>query len=486
MLSELQKHIQSESLLPSGALVLIAVSGGADSIFLMHVLHRLQSRLDLRLHVVHLNHGLRGAESDADADFVVAQATALGLAVSVSRSNVRLRAKRSGMSLEMAGRDARYAFFVRVARRLRREQSLTNEQLAVVTAHTINDQAETLLLKLGRGAGRAGLSGIAPRRNHKGVAIVRPLLKVTRERLERWLVRQGVVWREDPSNQDDDFLRNRVRHEVLPLLANRLNPQIVGTLARTATILSGEETWMNTLAEAMLRKVGRAQGGLCVSDMRTLPSPARLRVLRLWLSREGFPVEMADFALFERLDALLSRRASGSTCIDLSQGWRAERRYSVLVLLRPGAREKVIQRARYRLARHGSTDLPMLGLRAEVLVGQQIRRDATRQPGKMPARASFSAERIGRASLYLRHWKNGDRMRPLKSRGSQKLQDIFVNLKVPKSQRGTVPVLECRGEIIWIPGFRIAEGWQVRSTDALPVEVRLRRPGKVAETTISP
>lgn len=485
MLSELQKHIQSESLLPSGALVLIAVSGGADSIFLMHVLHRLQSRLGLRLHVVHLNHGLRGSESDADAEFVVAQASALGLAVSVSRSNVRLRAKRSGVSLEMAGRDARYAFFVRVARQLRREQSLTGEQVAVVTAHTINDQAETLLLKLGRGAGRAGLSGIAPRRIHKGVAIVRPLLRVTRERLERWLVRQGVVWHEDSSNQDDDFLRNRVRHEVLPLLADRLNPQIVGTLARTATILSEEETWMNTLAETMLQEVGRVQGGLCVSDLCTLPSPARLRVLRLWLGREGFPVEVADFALCERLEALLLRRASGSTCVDLSQGWRAERSYESLVLHAPGVREKIVQRARYRLARHGSTDLPMLGLRAEVLVGRQIRRDATRQPGKMPARASFSAERIGRASLYLRHWKEGDRMRPLGSRGSQKLQDIFVNLKVPKARRGAVPVLECRGEIIWIPGFRIAEGWQVPSADTPPVEVRLCRIGKAVESSTS-
>ena len=475
MLRELEKYISAQQLLPAGTHALLAVSGGADSIFLLHALSRLRSKLKLQLHVGHLNHGLRGTHSAADATFVSEQSQQLGVPISVARANIRQRAQRQGVSLEMAGRDARYAFLVRAARRLAREQGVPLAQVTIITAHTLNDQAETLLLKLCRGAGTTGLSGIAPLSQRDGIALARPLLAMSRDRIEVWLRRHGLAWHEDPSNQDDAFLRNRVRHEVLPLLEDRLNPQVRRTLARTAGVLAADDAWMNEMAITVLAAALTQDGALALDMLRHQTLAARCRVLRLWLGRAGFPVENADSALASRVDGLITKQA-GIGRVDLSGGWFVARRYGQLVLLAPGGGPSAApDRTRYRLLRNADTKIDSFGLRVRVSNGLRIQRDATQRPGKMPACATFSAGKIGRAALYIRYGRAGDRMCPLGSPGTQKLQDIFVNLKVPQIERSHIPVIECRGEIVWIPGFRIAEGWQVRTTGERMVEILLKK-----------
>ncbi len=469
MLAALQKHILSQKLLSPGSHVLLAVSGGADSVFMMHVFDRMRKRLGLTLHVAHLNHGLR-PEARRDATFVATEASALGIPGVNGRSNVKAHATREGISLEMAGRDARYAFFKRTARRIAREQNIAPERVVVVTAHTMNDQAETLLLRMARGASGAGLCGIAERRTHDGLTVVRPLLELPRDRIEAWLKRQGIAWREDASNRDDVFQRNRVRHEVLPVLKDRLNPQVVPALARTASLLREDEDWMEAMAKAILVSVVNADDRLDAASLSVHPAPARRRVLKLWLLIGLFPLDGADRALFARLDRLVCG-SKGSQVVDLNAGWRVERQYDALVLRAPDSPLPDLAAGRVRLKRNAMTVIPLLALKVRIRATVGIARDATRRPGTLPATATLSAARVGRAALYVRTPRPGDRMRPLGMKGSQKLQDIFVNLKVPRADRARIPVLECRGEIVWVPGFRISEGWQARSKSAGTIEV---------------
>lgn len=471
MLAELQKHILSQKLISPGSHVLLAVSGGADSVFLMHAFHRLRKRLGVSLHVAHLDHGLR-SESGRDATFVSSAARGLALPVFCGRAKVRARATQQHISLEMAGRDARYAFFLRTARRIAREQNVSLDRIVVVTAHTMNDQAETLLLRLARGTSASGLCGIAPYRSHEGVTLVRPLLEVSRDRIETWLNRHHISWRDDASNRDDVFQRNRVRNDVLPVLKDRLNPQVIPALARTAALMREDEDWMEAMAKAIFDCVARGDGRLDAAALCMHPAPARRRVLKQWLLGGAFPLEGADRSLFSRLDALVSR-SKGSQAVDLHAGWTAERHYDELVLMAPRSAEPDAPACRVRLKLDALTNVPSLGVTVRVRKSSGIVRDATRRPGVWPATATISAARVGRAGLYLRTPQPGDRMRPLGIKGSQKLQDIFVNLKLPRAERARIPLIECRGEIVWVPGFRISEGWQVGSNSEATIELVL-------------
>ena len=216
-------------------------------------------------------------------------------------------------------------------------------------------------------------------------------------------------------------------------------------------------------------------GALLLDTLCKHAQAARRRVLRMWLGANAFPVESSDAAMAFRLDALMTQKA-GSGCVDLSGGWSVQRRYGLLHLIAQGQAQTVeLDTTRYRLARSAETILKSMGLSARVSKGQSLQRDATQRPGQLPACATLSALKVGRASLYLRYGRPGDRMRPFGTRGSQKLQDIFVNLKVPQGERSSVPVLECRGEIVWIPGFRIAEGWQVSAPAEGMLEIQLER-----------
>ena len=367
--------------------MLVAVSGGADSVALLVGLQRVAPGLGIQLRVAHLHHGLRGAEADADARFVRALAKRLKILCVTGRADVRALARKEKISIEMAARAARYAFLADAARRWGRRGGAA----AIATAHTMNDQAETVLLRLARGAGLRGLAGIPPERLEGEVRVVRPLLGVRRAAIEVFLKEAGQAWREDSSNDDRAMLRNRVRHEVLPLLAARLNPRIVETLARTAEILRGENE----------SRVGASLATPAGADKRR-------------------PYKM------------------GSITVRVP----------------------------------GETRVPELGVGVETCEGRKVIRERGKAVGALPARASIAWARLGRRKLVVRSWRAGDRMAPLGMAGSKKLQDVFVDAKVPAARRGRVPVFACGGEIVWIPGYRVARGWEIRGGERI-LEIRV-------------
>lgn len=434
MLTCVQANLLRHAMASRGDLVLVAVSGGADSVALLHVLQHLRLRLGLRLAVAHLHHGIRGAAADADAAFVRRLARQLGLPFVEEHRDVPQQAQAAGLSLEMAARAARYAFFARMAHQL--------GAAAVAVAHTADDQAETILLRLARGAGPQGLGGMEPVSRRAGLKIIRPLLSIRRAEIVAFLKMHRLRWREDASNRDPHFLRNRVRHEILPLLAKRLNPQIHAALLRLAAVLREENAWLDEHAIAALKKcAGPTRPTLSAKKLAALPLPLRRRALRLWLMRPRLAAERLDF---EAVDSALNllETIRGTKTVELGDGWRVVRRYDQLAV-----------------ENSPPADMPTWQLLIQPYRG--IVKEQPTQPGHLPARATLSAAAVGDSPLYVRTWRPGDRIAPLGMAGTKKLQDIFTDAKVPRGQRRHIPVVTCRAAIVWLPGYRIARGWEV-------------------------
>ncbi len=527
---EVEAAIRRHDLLRPGQHVLVGVSGGADSIALLAALHELAPAWKLRLTAAHLNHGIRGKAADADARFVKAFARRLGVGYIEGRANTPRLARRQGASLEMAGRDARYAFFTRAARRRRCD--------AVATAHTADDQAETVLMQLARGAGAQGLAGIPVAGRRDGLPVVRPLRDLSRANILRYLRERGLTWREDATNADRVHLRNRVRHEVLPFLEQALNPRVRRALARAAEILDKENQWLDTLAQDIFfqcllpalhgrdahaagkEKRGRAREAEAL-DCRILashPQAARRRVLRLWLAANGVTPETVDFDLVDRLDALLMSRQRGGTlhlpggrvarkqraALDAETGpWSLPGRDGRLPSAsapptrggppaRPPVRMTPVKFPRLLLCLDrktesqplafraplkipGETLLPNLGLRISASLAPGLVREKPRGIGHYPARASLAIAAWRRRRIVARSWRPGDRMAPLGMAGRKKVQDIFTDGKVPRGERRQMPLFECGGELAWIPGYRIARGWEVASPAAPALQLVIER-----------
>ena len=433
MLRSVHESIRRHDLLPRGGHVLVAVSGGADSVALLHALHFLRKQLGLHLAVAHLNHGIRGKAADRDEDFVRHLAWQLGLPFFCERVDVPARARQRGISLEMAARNARYDFFARTGWPL------------LATAHTADDQAETVLLRFLRGTGAQGLGGMARRTSRGGLSLVRPMLDVTHEDAVQFLKRHRLRWREDASNRDTDFLRNRVRHELLPLLEKKFNPQIRRALVRTSSILREENEWLDavTAGKVALRAT------LGAGTLRKLPLAIARRHIVRWLIFNEVEAEAVDFDVVERV-LQLAARSTGTRTVPVSRTHRIVRRYDQLSVERVGKTSKALYQ---RLKVPGETVLTESGLVAVAMYAVGFKRTA--------GEVYLSRTAVGKSPLFMRTWRAGDRIKPLGMRGTKKLQDVFVEMKVPRDARARVLLLECRGEVVWVMGYRVARGWEV-------------------------
>jgi tRNA(Ile)-lysidine synthase len=451
MMATLIQHIQStmetQALLPRGSHVLVGVSGGADSVALLCALMELAEPLDLRISVAHLNHGIR-PEAAADAHFVKALCQDLGVFYQQDEVDVPAAAKASGASLEMAAREARYAFFARVAAERGAD--------VVATAHTRDDQAETVLLKLCRGAGTAGLRGIARQTVIENVRIIRPLLDCSREDVERFLNDRGQRWREDATNDDTQLRRNFVRHEVLPLLERGLNPRVKEALARTAELLGDEEALLATLTEQALEKAHDETDALQLAALSSMESALRRRVLQAWLIRVGIPKTNVSFDVVERLDAV-TQSSNGSQTIDLASGQRVRREYDLLRVVDVATEVAAIPETELEVP--GETLIPSAGLRITATLTEGFERNPAGPLGQFPCEAWIRWDADVPPALHVRAWRPGDRIQPVGLEGSCKLQDLFVDAKVPRCDRARIPVITSGDEVVWLPGHRIARKW---------------------------
>jgi tRNA(Ile)-lysidine synthase len=418
-------------MLHGGETVLVAVSGGADSVALLDLLRALGPALRVSLHVAHVHHGLR-AEAEADADFVRELCERLGTPFHLERVEVRCGPPWQG--LESEARRARYAALLSRARVLGADR--------IATGHTADDQAETVLMRLLEGAGPRGLAGIAPARG----LLVRPLLETRRSAIERHLRERGLDWIEDRTNRDVRFLRNRIRHAVLPFLGEIWGPGVVESLCRSAAVT---RRWVAELEERARGELGRLAargpvGLVCpVAELRALPEELAFQVLLLAAAElgEARPLRgAAQRAVRRLLRPVAGRRALrlGGLALELSGRWL---RIGPVQPAGLAAREWTVP---------GTLELPEVGLRLEA---RCFERPAGYAPPRERDRVAFDADRLP-STLAVRPRRAGDRFVPFGGAGERRLKSFFIDAAVPRWERPRVPLIEARGEIIWVAGLR--------------------------------
>lgn len=441
-----------ESNLRAGMRVVLAVSGGADSVALLRAMVQRAPEVGLVLAVVHVHHGIRDQPADEDAAFVEALAEQYGLPFHLRRVDTPAYAAKHRETLEEAARNQRYAAF--------RELLEQGSAEAVLTAHTLDDQAETVLMKLLRGAWTEGLSGIHPVLSLPRGQILRPLLGVRRSEIEAWLRELGQPWREDATNADIAYTRNRVRHALLPELTT-YNPQIARLLAQIAELARDEDAYwrqeMDRLLPTLLlpgkavRGGGRAvtthpgEGslGIELDRLRTLAPAVRRRALREAARRLGATL---GFEPVERLMVMVATEGAKPAPHreQLTAQLRAERTPRELRLVLEGpvatdAERRGVQRSRLEpveISVPGESDAAGFGLRVRVIV----------RGGVLPADDSVPKLE----PVVLRVPKAGDRVRLRYTSGKKPLKEVFARLHLDSSLRSTWPLIVWRGEVVWM------------------------------------
>jgi tRNA(Ile)-lysidine synthase len=497
------RSVQEHALWSPGARLVVAVSGGADSLCLLGALLALQKRrhrlAPRELIVAHFDHGVRGDESAEDARFVQRLAAKLGLPCIVERARTR-HERGSRVSVEDWARHMRYAFLRHVAAEHHPER--------IVTGHTRDDQAETILLHWLRGSGLAGMRGMRPIRGD----IARPLLDVTHAQTVGYCAALGWQPREDSSNRDPQYLRNRVRHELLPLLAT-YNPGIRDLLVGNGELLADDETYLETQTQIAWSQVAhvapdsagkdneRESVRVSLEPLRALPAAIRHRVYRAASSIVG-----NDFALEARhivaIDRQLADGHSG-TVLNLVGGLNTWLEYDALVFQRKGKhpapqgpasgllRIAASQPSEWTLTIPGVVEMPELGwrIRAWRVDGAPGSEDANTLPpapelpppsftdrpaeiGRAESRVYLDAAATGDA-LTVRTWRPGDRFRPLGMRGEKKLQDYFSDAKVPRELRSRVPLVFNSAHLVWVAGLRIDDRVRLSPTTQAVIVLQL-------------
>ena len=441
--------------------LVLAVSGGVDSMVLLEVLARLRDRLGFRLTAVHVHHGLRGQAADRDAAFVRAEAERRGVPSRIFHLDPATCP--AGVSTQVWAREARY--------RALEEARKTVRAAFVLTAHQRDDQAETVLLNLLRGTGPRGLAGIPP---HRG-RLLRPLLTVDRPGIAAYADRQEVPFREDASNRSEAYRRNRIRRRLLPLLAAEYNPRIVDSLADLAERLREDDAALADVAARRLRRLAVRDGealSMPAAALGALAPALSRRVLRLLFQQLAGP----DRALTRRhVTAVLGLTEAGGS-VWLPAGLAAARVGDRIVL---GAAAEVAKRSAQGAPRiqGGRTALSVGRWIAWPLLPWQVRiRKVATGVSRPQAGVQWSAVtdgKIFREPLALRPRQSGDRFQPQGAPGRKTLQDFFVDAKVPREVRDRLPLLVCGEQIVCIVGHRVAEGFRWSGAgEAALIEVR--------------
>lgn len=457
IINKVHKTILNFRLLVPGEKVVVAVSGGPDSVCLLDILSSLRDELRVELVVAHLDHGLRPGEDEEETRFVASLAAQRKLPFHARR--VQLDTVKG--SLEERAREARYRFLEEARARFSAQK--------IALGHHCDDQAETVLLRLLRGSGAGGLSGMAPMREGK---FIRPLLELRRCAIENYLKERKLPFKIDPTNRDDKFLRNRIRSELIPTL-EEYQPRVTEILAQTAGILREENQYLETVSREWLKKHKMKNTKTMVEISRTelmsLHQALRKRIIRrcVHLVAEGLAgLSLRHIKAVERLAA--GGKPQGA--ISLPRGVLVERVYDHLVF-KTGAVHEVSD---YLCMLKGPGRFVLEELSSSVVI-EELPRANVSLGENQPWMACLDA-RKARYPLMLRNFRPGDAFVPLGMRGHKKVKDFFIDRKVPKTVRSRVPILLSGGEILWICGMMIDDRFKVTSGTEKILKIEFVRP----------
>ncbi len=450
MREKVQKTIAQFHMFPRGAKLIVGLSGGADSVALLHLLHSWQEEENWQITAVHIHHGLRGKEADEDARFAESFCASLGIPCIVKRYDVAKEAKLRRLGEEETGRILRYAGF--------REAAGGEGRIAV--AHHRKDQAETVLMRLCRGTGLTGLAGMAPVRGN----ICRPLLFCDREEIKRYCRENHILWREDATNQQEKYTRNKLRLRVLPLL-EEINPKAVVHIAETASLLAEEEEFLEQQTEASFAQVKLSSAAkeihLSREKLQALHPAIKRRVLRKAMA--NFLKTDVSQVQIQALEDLLQKETGKSR--DFPEGIRAENCYEALVLSRK--REQKTTGFCYELPMDEEVLIPEVG----IAVCASFHEKKVEISGETCTNV-FDYDKI-KHTLFCRTRKAGDVI-PLQN-GRKKIKDLFIDEKIPRDRRASYPLIAMGEEVLWVPGLRVSAAAGEDEQTVLRIWIRIRR-----------
>jgi tRNA(Ile)-lysidine synthase len=455
LFNQVRKTIETYSMLAQGDHLLVAVSGGPDSVALLHVLANFADEYRLRLTVAHLNHGIRGAEARREEEFVRHLSAEMGMAFISKTVDIRSLQKQKGRgrSLEEIGREERYRFLDEAAEGCGAGK--------IATGHHRDDQAETILIHLLRGSGPEGLKGILPVRDGR---LIRPLLDVGRAEIREFLRREGLAYMTDSSNLNPVFLRNRIRNGLIPALTTRYNPQLVAGLCHTAGIIRREDDYLQGVVRRIIDQWGIAAGGeeiaVPLAHFHHLHEALQGRIIKLLLETA---VPLRNGIGYRHIEAVLElSRKAGARCLslDLPSRIRVERERDVLRIRKEGERKargrdrKTSQsRFEYRVEIPATIYLNEID---KVIYFERIEKPNLREMKKRPQTAFMDYERMN-PPLILRNVRPGDKIDLFGMSGTKNLKEYFIDRKIPGPLRGKIPILVDSLSVIWIAGQRISE-----------------------------
>jgi tRNA(Ile)-lysidine synthase len=458
---KVRETILAHGMIQKGESVLVAVSGGADSVALTHVLVSLASELSIRLALAHLNHGLRPREAERDAEFVAALAGELNLPCHIDTFDVRRFQQQHKLSLEDAARRVRHRFLQTVAER--------HGYSKIALGHHADDNAELILMFLLRGSGSSGLAGIPALRD--GV-FIRPLIRTRRAEILHYLQAAGRHYVTDATNMDLRFLRNRVRHQLIPMLQAAYNPKIVEALNRLAAIVKAENQWIEELVDPLMatcticREPGRV--ALSLSALASLPLAARRRIVRRAICELKGDLQRITLAHVDEVVELAEYPVPDKR-LDLPQRIEVWNQLDTLVFQRCSAAQKHPERHRAELpcaAYEYSLNLPDTLRIGEINAILRVTEITPEQVPKLtlvgPHTAYFDLDQL-HLPFVVRNFRAGDRFSPLGTSGRQKLKKFFIDHKVDRAERRSCPILVSRGEIIWVAGHRVGHVARIRA-----------------------
>jgi tRNA(Ile)-lysidine synthase len=438
--AKVKAFLTAHNLLATGDAVLVAVSGGPDSVALLRLLYNLRDELGLRLEVAHLQHGIRGEEARQDAQFVRELANAMGLRFHLEEIDLpRMRSAAGKGNLEALARDRRYRFFGELARR--------RDIAKVAVAHTQDDQAETVLMWLLRGCGMRGLGGMAPIQrlnDDHDLVVVRPLLGVSKSEILEYLKRENLTYRLDRTNKDAHLLRNWIRLDLIPQLTDRIDPGLPARFAQMAELLRDEHHVLNHLASAELDKIRVPQG---LDRRRFLEQEEAVQrlILRRWIEEQRGHLRGIDFDHIQESLRLIKLNKPQSR-FSIPGGFELVREYETIRLERALRNSKPLCYS-YECYPEVDLKIPEAGL---VIRSTRMAPPLAEWPDSLMG-AVFDAAHLP-AKLAVRNFRQGDIFQPLGIAGHKKLKDLFIDNKVPLSVRSTLPLLCTGREVLWIPG----------------------------------
>ncbi len=424
---------------------------------LLHILAELRRQYDIKIFVGHLNHMLRGRAADRDADFVKKSAGDFGLVSIIETIDVKKIAKAKKLSIEDAAREARYAFYGRAARKFRANK--------IATGHTLDDQAETVLMRLLKGSGKLGLSGIPYKRKLGECLVIRPLLDVPRKEIEIYLKKNKITPRIDATNLKTIYLRNKIRNRLIPFLEKGFNPNIKEGLALLAAISSDESSYLNDIARRKMKKMAKRVGGgvaLSAKALKAVHPALRRLIIRQAINELKGNLKDITYKHWDGIQSILDETERKR--VNLPAGINATKNGDVLLFsTRTSGGKK-----EYRFGKMVKLSIPGRVMIPELSI--IIKAEAVKRPPLFSKKRDKFVEYVNgdilAPALKIRTRREGDRIKPLGMKSLKKLHDIFIDEKIPYEVRDRLPIVLSGNNIVWVAGVKLSDYFRVKEDTA--------------------